>query len=53
MQILKEHAKPYARDIMFSIIAVVIMAVASLWQPRLLQQVMTAIIADDQNKYLA
>ncbi|MGO0154868.1 ABC transporter ATP-binding protein [Leuconostoc mesenteroides] len=50
MQILKEHAKPYTRDIMFSIIAVVIMAVASLWQPRLLQQVMKAIIADDQNK---
>lgn len=53
MQILKEHAKPYARDIMFSIIAVVIMAVASLWQPRLLQQVMKAIIADDQNKVVA
>ncbi|QEA59354.1 ABC transporter ATP-binding protein [Leuconostoc koreense] len=52
MQILKEHAKPYTRDIMFSIIAVVIMAVASLWQPRLLQQVMKAIIADDQNKVI-
>ncbi|GMA69550.1 ABC transporter ATP-binding protein [Leuconostoc litchii] len=53
MQILKEHAKPYIRDIMFSIIAVIIMAVASLWQPRLLQQVMKAIIADNQNKVVS
>lgn len=52
MQILKEHAKPYLRDIIFSIISVMIMAGASLWQPRLLQSVMKAIIADDQNKVL-
>ena len=52
MQILKEHARPYLRDIIFSIIAVVIMAGASLWQPRLLQSVMKAIIADDQNKVM-
>ncbi|MBZ5983700.1 ABC transporter ATP-binding protein [Leuconostoc gelidum subsp. gasicomitatum] len=52
MQILKEHARPYLRDIIFSIIAVVIMAGASLWQPRLLQSVMKAIIADDQHKVM-
>lgn len=50
MYILKEHAKLYWRDILFSIIAVVIMAGSSLWQPRLLQSVMQAIIADDQDK---
>lgn len=48
MQILKKHAKPYRREIILSMLAVVIMAGASLWQPRLLQQVMNAIIADNQ-----
>ncbi|GHC25287.1 hypothetical protein GCM10008913_11550 [Leuconostoc lactis KCTC 3528 = DSM 20202] len=48
MQILKKHAKPYRREIALSMLAVVIMAGASLWQPRLLQQVMNAIIADNQ-----
>lgn len=52
MQILKEHAKPYRRDIFFSILAVVVMAGASLWQPRLLQQVMKAIISDNQQQVL-
>lgn len=52
MQILKEHAKPYRRDIFFSILAVMVMAGASLWQPRLLQQVMKAIIADNQHQVL-
>lgn len=52
MQILKEHAKPYLRDIIFSIIAVIVMAVASLWQPRLLQNVMQAIISDNQDKVM-
>lgn len=36
MQILKKHAKPYRREIILSMLAVVIMAGASLWQPRLL-----------------
>ena len=48
MQILKKHAQPYRREIILSMLAVVIMAGASLWQPRLLQQVMNAIIADNQ-----
>ncbi|CAM3144652.1 ABC transporter ATP-binding protein [Leuconostoc rapi] len=52
MQILKEHAKPYLRDIMFSIIAVIVMAGASLWQPRLLQSVMQAIISDNQDQVM-
>ncbi|AEJ31362.1 ABC transporter ATP-binding protein [Leuconostoc sp. C2] len=52
MQILKEHAKPYLRDIIFSIIAVIVMAGASLWQPRLLQNVMQAIISDNQDKVM-
>ncbi|MGX7051644.1 ABC transporter ATP-binding protein [Leuconostoc palmae] len=49
MQILKEQAKPYRRDIFFSILAVVIMSGAALWQPKLLQYVMTAIINNDKN----
>ncbi|HCU42327.1 ABC transporter ATP-binding protein [Leuconostoc falkenbergense] len=52
MQILKEHAKPYWRDITFSILAVIVMAGASLWQPRLLQNIMNAIIADNQNQVM-
>lgn len=52
MQILKEHAKPYLRDIIFSIIAVIVMAGASLWQPRLLQNVMQAIISDNQDEVM-
>ncbi|MFT9031262.1 ABC transporter ATP-binding protein [Leuconostoc pseudomesenteroides] len=52
MQILKEHAKPYWRDITFSILAVIVMAGASLWQPRLLQNIMKAIIADNQSQVM-
>lgn len=52
MQILKEHAKQYWRDITFSILAVIVMAGASLWQPRLLQNIMKAIIADNQNQVM-
>lgn len=52
MQILKDHAKPYWRDITFSILAVIVMAGASLWQPRLLQNIMKAIIADNQSQVM-
>ena len=52
MQILKDHAKPYWRYITFSILAVIVMAGASLWQPRLLQNIMKAIIADNQSQVM-
>jgi len=35
MQILKKHAKPYRREIILSMLAVVIMAGGPFWEPHL------------------
>ncbi|WEV54795.1 ABC transporter ATP-binding protein [Leuconostocaceae bacterium ESL0723] len=52
MQILLRHAKNYVRDITIAILAVAVMAGATLWQPHLLQKVISAILADDSSQVL-
>ncbi|CAH1856549.1 ABC transporter ATP-binding protein [Convivina intestini] len=52
MQILLGHAKKYRLEIFFTVLAVMIMAAASLWQPHLLQKMISAIIADNQNQVI-
>ncbi|CAH1851132.1 ABC transporter ATP-binding protein [Convivina intestini] len=52
MQILLRHAQKYRLEIFFTVLAVIIMAAASLWQPHLLQKMISAIIADNQNQVI-
>ncbi|WP_409022723.1 ABC transporter ATP-binding protein [Dellaglioa sp. P0083] len=50
MDILLKHAKKYRVDIFWAIVMVVIMAVSTLWQPKLLQKVIDAILKDQGDK---
>ncbi|CAH1850049.1 ABC transporter ATP-binding protein [Convivina praedatoris] len=52
MQILLRHAKKYRLEIFFTVLAVIVMAGASLWQPHLLQKMISAIIADKQSQVI-
>ncbi|MCP9312927.1 ABC transporter ATP-binding protein [Liquorilactobacillus satsumensis] len=52
MDILKPHFKQNVGMIIGAVIAVVILAASSLWQPRLLQDIMNAIIADRKERVL-
>ncbi|KRM95288.1 multidrug ABC transporter permease ATP-binding protein [Liquorilactobacillus aquaticus DSM 21051] len=47
MEILKPYLKNNISSIIGAVITVVVLAVSSLWQPRLLQNIMKAIISDD------
>lgn len=49
MHILKRHIKTYRLDIFFAVISVMVMAGATLLQPRLLQEILKAIMASDQD----
>lgn len=50
MGIILTHIKNYKKEVIISLIAVVLMVCASLWQPKLLQQVLEAIIKEDNKK---
>lgn len=50
MEIIFTHIKNYKKEVVISLIAVVLMVCASLWQPKLLQQVLEAIIKEDNKK---
>lgn len=50
MGIILTHIKNYKKEVIVSLIAVVLMVCASLWQPKLLQQVLEAIIKEDNKK---
>lgn len=50
MQLILKHTKKYRFAVTISLLSVIIMVIASLWQPRLLQQVLEAIITDDNNE---
>ncbi|KRK46403.1 ABC transporter ATP-binding protein/permease [Dellaglioa algida] len=50
MDILLKHAKKYRVDIFWAVVMVVIMAVSTLWQPKLLQKVIDAILKDQGDK---
>lgn len=48
MRILKAHLKNYRKEIIFALITIVISAFASLWQPRVLEDIQKALLADNQ-----
>lgn len=50
MDIILTYVKKYKLEVVLSLLSVVVMVTAALWQPKLLQQVMEAILADDANK---
>lgn len=47
MQILKPYFKNYRKEIILAIITILISAFATLWQPRLLENIQKAILADN------
>lgn len=51
-QILKPHFKHYQKDVFAALIAIIISAFASLYQPRLLETIQQAIIADQRQEVM-
>lgn len=45
-----EHVKKYKLEVSIALITVIIMVMSALWQPKLLQQVLEAIIKDDKGQ---
>lgn len=52
MKVLMPYFKRYHVDVTVAMLSVIVVVFATLWQPRLLQVVMTAIIKDDQQTVL-
>ena len=52
MQILKPHFKNYRKEIIFAVITILVSAFATLWQPRLLENIQKAILADNHDTVL-
>ncbi|ETY73225.1 ABC transporter ATP-binding protein [Lactiplantibacillus fabifermentans] len=52
MKVLMPYFKRYQRDVWIAMLSVIVLVFATLWQPRLLQVVMEAIIKDDQQTVL-
>jgi ATP-binding cassette subfamily B multidrug efflux pump len=52
MSLLKQHLKPYLGVFSLSILATIISVASSLWQPKLLQNVLEGIMKDDQDKVM-
>ena len=52
MGILKPHFKNYHKEIILAIVTILISAFATLWQPRLLENIQKAILADNQSTVL-
>ncbi|GGD04911.1 ABC transporter ATP-binding protein [Enterococcus wangshanyuanii] len=50
MSIIMEHVKKYKLEVSIALITVIIMVMSALWQPKLLQQVLEAIIKDDKGQ---
>lgn len=50
MGLILRHAKKYKLAVFISLFSVAIMVSAALWQPKLLQQVLEAIITEDNDK---
>lgn len=50
MDILKIHARKYRGDVLLALLTVVVMAAATLWQPKLLQEVINAILKNQNSK---
>ena len=47
MDLVLKHVKKYKLAVSVSLLSVVVMVMASLWQPKLLQQVLEAIITEN------
>ncbi|MDK8086047.1 ABC transporter ATP-binding protein [Lactobacillus paragasseri] len=52
MQILKPHFKNYRKEIILAVITILVSAFATLWQPRLLENIQKAILADNHDTVL-
>lgn len=52
MQILKPHFKNYRKEIILTVITILVSAFATLWQPRLLENIQKAILADNHDTVL-
>lgn len=52
MQILKPHFKNYRKEIILAVITILVSAFATLWQPRLLENIQKAILADNHDAVL-
>ena len=52
MQILKPHFKKYRKEIILADITILVSAFATLWQPRLLENIQKAILADNHDTVL-
>lgn len=50
MNIVMDHVKKYKKETAIALLAVVVMVMSALWQPKLLQQVLEAIIKEDNDQ---
>ncbi|MCZ4381068.1 ABC transporter ATP-binding protein [Enterococcus lactis] len=50
MKLILRHAKKYKVAVCISLLSVAVMVAAALWQPKLLQQVLEAIITEDNDE---
>lgn len=50
MDIVLKHTKKYKAALVISLLSVAVMVMASLWQPKLLQQVLEAILLEDNDQ---
>lgn len=50
MKLILAHTKKYRVPIFIAIVAVALMAISALWQPKLLQKVLETIMKDDQSE---
>ncbi|MBE6172291.1 MULTISPECIES: ABC transporter ATP-binding protein [Enterococcus] len=50
MKLILKHAKNYRLAVFVSLLSVALMVTATLWQPKLLQQVLEAIITEDSDE---
>ncbi|HGF7253863.1 TPA: ABC transporter ATP-binding protein [Enterococcus faecium] len=53
MKLILRHAKKYKVAVFISLLSVAVMVAAALWQPKLLQQVLEAIITEDNDEMKA
>lgn len=52
MTILKKHLNNYRADIIGAVVAVLVSSFATLWQPRVLQDIQEALLANHQRTVL-
>jgi ATP-binding cassette subfamily B multidrug efflux pump len=50
MDLVLKHVKKYKLAVSVSLLSVIVMVMASLWQPKLLQQVLEAIITENNDE---